>query len=75
MLRTVPRDNEAINECWLSDRDRYSHQGLYSDDRATTPMIRKNGELVEATWEEAIAFAAAGSAEKRLAISVRWLRR
>jgi NADH-quinone oxidoreductase subunit G len=60
VLRTVPRDNESINECWLSDRDRYSHQGLYSDDRAKTPMIRKDGELVETTWEEAIAFVADG---------------
>jgi NADH-quinone oxidoreductase subunit G len=60
VLRTVPRDNEAINECWLSDRDRYSHEGLYAADRATKPMIRKNGELVETTWEEAIAFVAAG---------------
>ncbi len=58
VLRTVPRDNEAINECWLSDRDRYSHQGLYSDDRATMPMVRKNGELVETTWTEALAFVA-----------------
>jgi NADH-quinone oxidoreductase subunit G len=60
VLRTVPRDNEQINECWLSDRDRYSHQGLYSDDRATTPMIRKDGQLVQSTWEEAIAFVADG---------------
>jgi NADH-quinone oxidoreductase subunit G len=58
VLRTVPRENEQINECWLSDRDRYSHQGLYSDDRAVTPLVRKNGELVESTWEEAIAFVA-----------------
>ena len=58
VLRTVPRDNESINECWLSDRDRYSHQGLYADDRATRPMIRKDGQLVETTWEEAIAFVA-----------------
>jgi NADH-quinone oxidoreductase subunit G len=60
VLRTVPRDNEAINECWLSDRDRYSHEGLYAADRATKPMIRKEGELVEASWEEAIAFVADG---------------
>ncbi len=58
VLRTVPRDNEAINECWLSDRDRYSHEGLYADDRATMPMIRKNGELVETSWTEALAFVA-----------------
>ena len=60
VLRTVPRDNEAINECWLSDRDRYSHEGLYAKDRATQPMIRKDGELVETSWDEAIAFVADG---------------
>ncbi|HEX5353662.1 MAG TPA: NADH-quinone oxidoreductase subunit NuoG [Rhodanobacteraceae bacterium] len=59
-LRAVPRDNEAINECWLSDRDRYSHQGLYAEDRAQRPMIRKGGELVEVEWDEAIAFVADG---------------
>jgi NADH-quinone oxidoreductase subunit G len=60
VLRTVPRDNEAINECWLSDRDRYSHEGLYAGDRATKPLIRKDGQLVEASWEEAITFVAEG---------------
>jgi NADH-quinone oxidoreductase subunit G len=60
VLRTVPRDNEAINECWLSDRDRYSHEALTHADRAQRPMIRKNGQLVETTWEEAIAFVATG---------------
>jgi NADH-quinone oxidoreductase subunit G len=60
VLRAVPRDNEAINECWLSDRDRYSHEGLYAGDRARQPMIRKDGELVEVSWDEAIAFVAAG---------------
>jgi NADH-quinone oxidoreductase subunit G len=49
----------TINECWLSDR-RYSHEGLYANDRATKPMIRKDGELVESTWEEAIAFVVDG---------------
>jgi len=57
-LRAVPRDNEAINECWLSDRDRYSNDGLRAADRATRPMIRRNGELVETTWAEALAFVA-----------------
>jgi len=40
ILRTVPRDNESVNECWLSDRDRYSHQGLYSKDRLTQPNYK-----------------------------------
>ncbi|HEU0278178.1 MAG TPA: NADH-quinone oxidoreductase subunit NuoG [Rhodanobacteraceae bacterium] len=60
VLRAVPRDNEAINECWLADRDRYSHEGLYADDRAQKPLIRKGGELVEVDWDEAIAFVADG---------------
>jgi NADH-quinone oxidoreductase subunit G len=56
VLRTVPRDNEAINENWLSDRDRYSHQGLYAADRATEPMLRgADGVLHPVAWEDAIA--------------------
>jgi len=63
VLRSVPRENEAVNECWLSDRDRYSHQGLYSKDRANQPLIRvaSNGDdndWREATWDEALARAA-----------------
>ncbi|MBK7145536.1 MAG: NADH-quinone oxidoreductase subunit G [Xanthomonadales bacterium] len=61
VLRSVPRDNDAINENWLSDRDRYSHQGLYADDRATQPMIRgADGELKPVSWDEALRFVAAG---------------
>jgi NADH-quinone oxidoreductase subunit G len=58
VLRAVPRDNEAINECWASDRDRYSNDGLRASDRAHKPMIRRNGELVETSWAEALAFVA-----------------
>src|SRR5690242_3841466 len=59
VLRVVPKDNEAINESWLSDRDRYSHQGLYADDRATQPLIRgADGELKPVSWDEAIRFVA-----------------
>ena len=54
VLRHVPRDNEAINECWLSDRDRYSHQGLYAADRATQPQLKKNGEWAVVGWDEAL---------------------
>ena len=59
VLRAVPRDNEAVNECWLSDRDRYSHEGLYSSDRATRPMLKENGHWRVAAWDEALAAAAA----------------
>jgi NADH-quinone oxidoreductase subunit G len=60
VLRAVPRDNEAINECWLSDRDRYSHQALEAPDRARAPMIRRDGRLVEVSWDDAITFVADG---------------
>ena len=58
VLRTVPRDNEAINECWLSDRDRYSHQGLIATDRATRPMVKDDGVWRETEWDEALQRAA-----------------
>ena len=52
VLRTVPRDNEAINECWLSDRDRYSHQGLIAADRATRPMVKDDDGSPDGCWRE-----------------------
>ena len=63
VLRTVPRDNEAVNECWLSDRDRYSHQGLTAPDRATRPMVKDDdgspgGSWRECGWDEALERAA-----------------
>ncbi|NYZ63857.1 NADH-quinone oxidoreductase subunit NuoG [Luteimonas deserti] len=58
VLRAVPRDNEAVNECWISDRDRYSHQGLSAEDRAVRPMVRDGGEWRETSWDEALARAA-----------------
>ncbi len=57
VLRAVPRDNEAVNECWLSDRDRYSHQGLYSDDRAVKPLKKIDGVWTEVSWAEGLAAA------------------
>ncbi|MFC5525488.1 NADH-quinone oxidoreductase subunit NuoG [Rhodanobacter ginsengisoli] len=57
VLRTVPRDNEAVNECWLSDRDRYSHQGLYADDRISAPEVKRNGQWQATSWEDALQFA------------------
>ena len=60
VLRAVPRDNESVNECWLSDRDRYSHQGLYAQDRATSPMVKDaDGEWRDVSWDEAFEAAAA----------------
>ena len=63
VLRTVPRDNDAINENWLSDRDRYSHQGLTHAERLATPRVKRDGQWVEVSWEEGIKAAAEGLRE------------
>ncbi len=52
--RVVPRENEAVNETWISDRDRFSYEGLYTDDRVTTPMLRIDGELKPVDWQTAL---------------------
>ncbi|MDH3870788.1 MAG: NADH-quinone oxidoreductase subunit NuoG [Gammaproteobacteria bacterium] len=54
VIRVVPRENEEINEVWLSDRDRFSYEGLYSADRLTTPMVKVDGEWQEADWDMAL---------------------
>jgi len=58
LMRVVPRVNDAINETWISDRDRFSYEGIYAEDRAMTPMIRRDGVLVSTTWEVALEAAA-----------------
>ncbi len=60
VMRVVPKENEAVNECWISDRDRFSYEGLYSDDRLTTPLIKRDGAWREAGWTEALEAAAKG---------------
>ena len=58
LRRIVPGENDAINETWASDRDRYSCFGLYAEDRLTRPMIKRDQEWLEVSWQEAIAHAA-----------------
>jgi NADH-quinone oxidoreductase subunit G len=60
VMRVVPRENEAINEVWLSDRDRFSYEGLSSEDRLTTPMVKVDGEWHSVDWETALQTAAEG---------------
>jgi NADH-quinone oxidoreductase subunit G len=60
IMRAVPRDNEAVNECWLADRDRYSHFGLASADRLTAPRIRVDGQWQETDWDTALEAAVNG---------------
>ena len=54
VMRVVPRDNEEINETWLSDQDRFSYEGLNSDERAQQPMIKLDGEWRVTDWETAL---------------------
>ncbi len=58
LMRAVPQENDAVNQTWLSDRDRFSYEGLYTEDRLTTPMLRENGKLRPAEWDEALQAAA-----------------
>jgi NADH-quinone oxidoreductase subunit G len=54
VLRVVPQDNEAINECWIADRDRFSYEALNSDQRLTQPMLKKDGQWREVSWQDAL---------------------
>ena len=52
--RMVPRSNEAINETWISDRDRYSYEGIYSSDRLLSPRVKEGGHWHAVSWEDAL---------------------
>ncbi len=60
VLRMVPRDNELVNETWISDRDRFGFEGVNSDDRLRVPMIKQNGQWKETDWTSALDFVATG---------------
>ncbi|AOB27963.1 MULTISPECIES: NADH-quinone oxidoreductase subunit NuoG [Bordetella] len=65
-LRVVPFENEALNECWISDRDRFSYEGLNSDDRLAAPMIKgADGKWQEASWADALQAVAQGLSRVR----------
>ncbi|HEY3783997.1 MAG TPA: NADH-quinone oxidoreductase subunit NuoG [Steroidobacteraceae bacterium] len=59
LMRVIPRENEAINETWIADRDRFSYEGVYSAERILKPMVRRgsgqDAQWVETSWEEALA--------------------
>jgi len=58
--RTIARANDDINDAWISDRDRYSYEGLQSSERLTRPQIKKDGKWQDASWDEALQFAVDG---------------
>ncbi|WP_179401794.1 NADH-quinone oxidoreductase subunit NuoG [Burkholderia guangdongensis] len=60
VMRVLPFENEAINECWISDKDRFSYEGLNSDERLTKPMIKQGGQWLETDWQTALEYVAKG---------------
>ena len=60
VMRVVPRENEELNEVWLSDRDRFSYEGLYADDRLAAPMLKVDGKWRETDWDSALQAAVEG---------------
>ncbi len=60
VMRVLPLENEEINECWLSDKDRFSYEGLNSNQRLTKPMIKQGGKWQEVEWQVALEYAANG---------------
>ncbi len=67
VMRVVPFENAGLNECWLSDKDRFAYEGLNSDDRLARPMLRQGGEWREVEWERSLEFAAEGLRKARSA--------
>jgi len=60
VMRVLPLENDAINECWLSDRDRFAYEGLNSADRLTSPMIKQDGQWQTTDWQTALEYVAHG---------------
>ncbi|MBV2156844.1 NADH-quinone oxidoreductase subunit G [Achromobacter denitrificans] len=66
VMRVVPFEDEAVNECWISDRDRFSYEGLNSEDRLSAPMIKgTDGKWQEASWADALQAVAQGLSRVR----------
>ena len=60
VMRVVPMENDAVNECWIADRDRYSYEALNSPLRLSRPMIKQGGAWAEVDWNTALGYVADG---------------
>lgn len=60
VMRVVPLENEDVNECWISDRDRFSYEALNSPSRLTAPMIKQGGQWQAVDWNTALGYVADG---------------
>jgi NADH-quinone oxidoreductase subunit G len=56
--RVMPRQNESVNEIWICDKGRFGYHFTESPERLTQPLVRKNGELTQASWDEALGLVA-----------------
>ncbi|HZF20768.1 MAG TPA: NADH-quinone oxidoreductase subunit NuoG [Burkholderiales bacterium] len=65
VMRVLPLENDGINQCWLSDRDRFAYEGLNSEERLTKPMIKEGGHWREVDWQAALDHVARGLSETR----------
>ena len=63
VLRVLPLENEAVNECWLSDKERFSYEALDSDERLASPMVKQGGEWTAVDWPTALEYVANGLAD------------
>ena len=60
VLRVLPLENDAVNECWIADRDRFSYEALNSPSRLKQPMIKQGGEWLATDWTTALEYVANG---------------
>lgn len=60
VMRVVPLENDAVNECWIADRDRFSYEALNSTERLTSPMLKQGGEWKSVDWQTALEYVAHG---------------
>ena len=60
VMRIVPRENNKINQTWISDRDRFSYEALYHEDRITKPLIKRNDKWQETDWQTALSMVSEG---------------
>jgi len=63
VMRVLPIETDEVNECWISDRDRFSYEGLNSEERLLRPMVKRAGQWAEVDWPEALDAAAQGLRE------------
>ncbi len=65
VMRVLPFENEAVNECWIADRDRFSYEALNGEDRLTAPMLKQGGEWRTVDWQTALEYVANGLKQVR----------